>query len=64
MHDTQPEVSYGDGDSLVNIHSLEACEKCSQRQAYPVIVNQFPSVYQNGILVDEDAQNYVKKLLF
>ena len=36
----------------------------SQRQAYPVILKQFPSVYHNDILVDEDAQNYVKNLLF
>ncbi|XP_074629609.1 lysosomal phospholipase A and acyltransferase-like [Acropora palmata] len=64
LHNTQPAVSYGDGDSLVNIRSLEACEKWSQRQVYPVILKRFPSVYHNAILVDEDAQNYVKKLLF
>ena len=44
---------------MVNIRSLEACEKWSQRQAYPVIVKRFPSVYHNDILVDAELREEV-----
>ena len=62
--DTQPQVTYGDGDGTVNIRSLEACNKWNQRQAYNVTLKQYPSVNHNGILSNENAHNYVKTLLF
>ena len=35
-----------------------------QWKVYPMILKQFSSVYHSDILVDEDAQNYVKNSLF
>lgn len=61
--DTQPKVAYGDGDGTVNIRSLQACSKWNQRQLYPVTTKQYPSVDHNGVLSNEDVQNYVKTLL-
>ena len=62
--DTQPQVTYGDGDGTVNVRSLEACNKWNQRQAYNVTLKQYPAVNHNGVLSNENVHNYVKTLLF
>ena len=61
--DTQPHVAYGDGDGTVNVRSLQACSKWSQRQPYDVSLKQYPSVNHNGVLSDERVHNYIKTLL-
>ncbi|XP_068689342.1 lysosomal phospholipase A and acyltransferase-like [Montipora foliosa] len=61
--DTQPKVSYGNGDGTVNIRSLQACGKWNQRQPQPVTQQTYPSVNHNGVLSNEDVHNYIKKLL-
>lgn len=62
--DTQPDVFYGDGDGTVNRRSLEACNKWNQRQPNKVTVKTYPGVNHNGLLSDENVQNYIKPLLF
>ena len=62
--DTQPKVVYGNGDGTVDLRSLAACSKWDQRQPYSVKWQQFPSVNHNGVLSNENVQNYVKALLF
>jgi len=61
--DTQPKITYGNGDGTVNIRSLQACSKWKQRQLYNVTLKQYPSVDHNGVLSDENVHNYVKTLL-
>jgi len=61
--DTQPKITYGDGDGTVNIRSLQACSKWKQRQLYYVTLKQYPSVDHNGVLSDEIVHNCVKTLL-
>ena len=62
--DTQPSISYGDGDGTVNKRSLEACSKWSQRQPYNVTLKRYPNVNHNGVLSDENVHSYIKTLLF
>ena len=62
--DTPPAVTYGDGDGTVNIRSLEACSKWSQRQPKNVTLKTYPGVNHNGLLSDENVHNYIKSLLF
>ena len=61
--DTQPDVTKGNGDGTVNIRSLRACNKWSQRQPYPVTLKEYPGVDHNGVLSSEDVHNYIKSLL-
>ena len=61
--DTQPKITYGDGDGTVNIRGLQACSKWKQRQLYFVTLKQYPSVDHSGVLSDENVHNYVKTLL-
>ncbi|XP_068689438.1 lysosomal phospholipase A and acyltransferase-like [Montipora foliosa] len=61
---TLPEETYGDGDGVVNLRSLRACDKWDQRQVFPVTIKQFPSVGHIEMLADEGLHNYVKALLF
>lgn len=61
--DTQPEVTKGNGDGTVNIRSLRACSKWSQRQPYPVTLKEYPGVDHNGVLSSDGVHNYIKSLL-
>lgn len=50
--DQQPSFVYGDGDGIVNIHSLEACSTWKQKQQPAVNMQEFPGVSHKSMPSD------------
>lgn len=60
--DGTPSVANGDGDGTVNARSLKAC--ANFRQMPKITIKDYSGVNHNGILSNEQAQSFVKSVLF
>jgi lysophospholipase-3 len=59
---TPSAVTNGDGDGTVNERSLKACENF--KQIFKITTKDYIGVNHNGILSNEQAQNFIKSVLF
>ena len=58
--DEQPVISWSDGDAIVTIDSLKACEKWDSSQT---VVKSFASIHHNNMFGDRNVQLYLNSIL-